>query len=299
MNFSLKQALKVFLIFACAIGVASASIIITNKNNDNAKSKNDSLWNVVDGSNNSDDNDTSADSKVGDIVSKTESQVGKYADIDGDGTVDGIIFADLMIGGSGKYGIYNYSYNIPKISSSKDYYVSQKDYTNDLGGTADVLTPTGEGNNRFYILALQDFDSKNHTWYQALSSSDNYFGGIVTKSFGDGRENTNIMIKKWNKEEFGKQNDYLPFTDIFGEIQTQAQSGWFIPSSDEWAAAADNLNINSSNYLTKGFKENSSYGTSSLEDYPNDVTIWYIQFNGNQKISSGWGTFKYRLATTF
>lgn len=69
------------------------------------------------------------------LVSTTESQVGKYADIDSDGTVDGIIFADLAVGGSGTWNdetskdtIKNGSYSIPVIpaASLKKYYVSQK-----------------------------------------------------------------------------------------------------------------------------------------------------------------------------
>ena len=69
--------------------------MITNKNTDNAKNKNDSLWNVVDRSSDSDDDDSNSPTSGPNgepLVSKTESQVGKYADIDGDGTVDGIIF---------------------------------------------------------------------------------------------------------------------------------------------------------------------------------------------------------------
>ena len=59
------------------------------------------------------------------LVSKTESQVGKYADIDGDGTVDGIIFADLLFGESGKWENENRGkYSIPTITTSKEYYVS-------------------------------------------------------------------------------------------------------------------------------------------------------------------------------
>lgn len=68
-----------------------------------------------------------------DLVSKTESQVGKYADIDGDGTVDGIIFADLLFGGSGKWENENRGkYSIPTITTPKEYYVSQNSYTNNL-----------------------------------------------------------------------------------------------------------------------------------------------------------------------
>ena len=37
------------------------------------------------------------------VIEKTKSYVGYYADIDGDGTVDGIIYADLAVGGSGQW----------------------------------------------------------------------------------------------------------------------------------------------------------------------------------------------------
>ena len=36
-------------------------------------------------------------------ISKTDSYVGYYADIEGDGIVDGVIYADLAIGGSGEW----------------------------------------------------------------------------------------------------------------------------------------------------------------------------------------------------
>ena len=37
-------------------------------------------------------------------ISYTESQVGKYIDINGDGIPEGAIFADLAVGGSGQWG---------------------------------------------------------------------------------------------------------------------------------------------------------------------------------------------------
>lgn len=36
-------------------------------------------------------------------ISQTDSYVGYYADIEGDGTVDGVIYADLAVGGSGNW----------------------------------------------------------------------------------------------------------------------------------------------------------------------------------------------------
>ena len=91
-------------------------------------------------------------------VSTSESYVGYYADVDGDGTVDGIIFADLLHGKTGQWGDGNGTYTIPTIESTKvkSYKISQKDYTNQLGGTAKILTQAGEGENRFYVLALSD-----------------------------------------------------------------------------------------------------------------------------------------------
>ena len=119
-----------------------------------------------------------------DLVSKTESQVGKYADIDGDGTVDGIIFADLLFGGSGKWENENRGkYSIPTITTSKRILCKSKILTqNNLGGTAEVLSPTGKGNNRFYIMSLSDIDSNTHTWYAGA-----YDGGI---------EDYNIITKQ-------------------------------------------------------------------------------------------------------
>ena len=265
MNFSLKQALKVFLIFTCAIGVASASIIITNKNNNNAKSKNDSLWNVVDGNNSSDGNNSNTDGKT--LVSKTESQVNKYIDIDGDGTVDGIIFADLLIGGSGTWnednnpgGSVYAKYNITKISSSKDYYVSQKNYTNKLGGTADVLTPTGEGADRFYVMALEDY-GEIAPWYTdaSVNFSMSDYKTATSQNFGTGKPNTLTMIEKWNNEEYGEQNagekyNHLYTKDLWGQIQNKVNDGWFVPSIGELSAFGDALNITADNAASKGLQ---------------------------------------------
>ena len=59
---------------------------------------------------NSEDNSStgnnSSNNTIGTIISKTDAYVGYYADVDGNGTVDGIIYADLAIGntGDGEWG---------------------------------------------------------------------------------------------------------------------------------------------------------------------------------------------------
>lgn len=87
-----------------------------------------------------------------------DSGVGYYADTDGDGTPDGIIFVDLKNGASGSWGDSNGSYNISAVSGTKSYKVSQQNY-NEKFGTKDVLVANGSGNNRFYVMALSDYNN--------------------------------------------------------------------------------------------------------------------------------------------
>ncbi len=57
-------------------------------------------------------------------ISKTTSYIGYNADVDGDGASDGVIYADLAIGGSGGSGAG--AYTIPKVDNVKDYYIERK-----------------------------------------------------------------------------------------------------------------------------------------------------------------------------
>ena len=87
------------------------------------------------------------------------SGVGYYADVDGNGTVDGIIFEDFKIGGSGEWGNNGWgSYEIQKVSNTKNYYISQMNYNGPFG-TKSVLVPVGSGNARFYVMALSDYNN--------------------------------------------------------------------------------------------------------------------------------------------
>ena len=87
------------------------------------------------------------------------SGVGYYADVDGNGTVDGIIFADRKKGASGTWGSTNSgSYTISTVSSTKSYYISQTSYNGPFGAKP-VLAPTGSGNARFHVMALSDYNN--------------------------------------------------------------------------------------------------------------------------------------------
>ena len=84
------------------------------------------------------------------------SGVGYYADTDGDGTPDGIIFADFKNGGSGSWGGTNYT--ISTVTGLKEYYVSKTNYNGPFG-IKDVLSARGSGNARFNVMALSDYNN--------------------------------------------------------------------------------------------------------------------------------------------
>ena len=96
-----------------------------------------------------------------------DSGVGYYADTDGDGTPDGIIFEDFKVGGSGKWG--KTEYTIPTATGLKEYYVSKTNYNGQFG-TKDVLSARGSGNARFNVMALSDYNnSATYTFTNAKS----------------------------------------------------------------------------------------------------------------------------------
>ena len=86
------------------------------------------------------------------------SGVGCYADINGDGVVDGIIFEDFLIGGSGQWGSNSEAtYTVNTTSGVKQYIISQEKYNGPFG-EKNVLTAKGSGSARFYVMALNDID---------------------------------------------------------------------------------------------------------------------------------------------
>ena len=169
------------------------------------------------------------------VISKTESYVGCYADIDSDGNPDGIIYADLAIGntGTGQWGDDedgSTNYTIPIEENLKDYYISNSDY-------GPLLSPTETGNDRFYIMALSDIDENSYYWYKNAYGNMNEEDILTSGDFGSGKTNTETMIEKWNNTEYGKQDS----NDVWGIIQSQVAEGWFVPSKEEWAAFAGEL----------------------------------------------------------
>ena len=99
---------------------------------------------------------------------------GCYADVDDNGTVDGVIFVDLAKVASGQWGNSNGTYSYSAVTSGlRSYKISTKtsSYSGKFG-TKPVIARNGtSGKDRFYVMALSDFDSSTHTWYDACSKT--------------------------------------------------------------------------------------------------------------------------------
>ena len=242
--------------------------------------------------------------KLGPSISNIESYVGKYADVDGDGIVDGVIYADLAVGGSGTWNDSNGVYTIPKVTTElKEYCVSKKSYTNAINGEQEVIrAKITSGTPRFYVMALADIDGKQngtqYDWYNAAYTNKmNDYSSTTSVDFGKGASNTKTMITKWNAKAYGVQSACSSHKDLWGPIQEQVNKGWYVPSRAEWSAFATNLGINTSNYASKGLSL--WYWMSSQY---NTYRAWIAHFDYGRVSSDNVGSrsINYvRLGTTF
>ena len=238
-------------------------------------------------------------------IPDTETQVANYADVDGNGTVDGVIYADLAIGGSGTaWGdTSGGEYTIPTSSGFKKYQVTQGSYSGSFG-TGKVIAsvdPSGSGNERFYVMALSNVDSSNHYWYQNAYGNMNDYASTTSEDFGAGEQNTINMIAKWNSSAYGTQTTTGSYPDMWGLSAVNSRiwngsSGWYVPSRGEWAAFVDQLDITTSNYSNYGL----SYGYW-LSSQGNTRTAWRMYFNagGFDNYCSVTDRYYVRLGTTF
>lgn len=221
-------------------------------------------------------------------IPTTESYVGYYADLDPtDGKIDGIIYADLAVKKSGRWNNDNWSdYSYSAETDLKSYYISGEGVEGGFGDVvANVISPISgtTGNDRFYIMALEDFaqDSQKYFyWYYNAYGKLKREVDTSYNDFGQGKKNTIDMINDWNNNTatYGAQTTAesgKSYIDMWGAIQdgqynlvqNETDSGkWFIPSKAEWAAFGDflytNLGVTTSNYGNYGL---SNYYWSSSQ----------------------------------
>ena len=137
------------------------------------------------------------------------SGVGYYADVDGNGTVDGVIFEDFKVGGSGSWGNRNGTYTIPTVSGTKEYYISKTNYSGPFG-TKDVLSAKGSGNNRFYVMALSDVGNDTYLWSEGKELESN--GWIMPERNEWAAFLGNLKISESNYKSCGLKGEYWSST---------------------------------------------------------------------------------------
>ena len=244
----------------------------------------------------------------GEEIGTEESYVGYYADVDGDGEVDGVIYVDLAdtenTRGQWNWNDWsNYGYT-PVTEGLKKYRVSEETYSG-FGGQWEkpIITEIkGSGEkDRFYVMALEDFKGNDgqerYCWYDAAYGKLDDAVETDENDFGKGKEKTATMIEIWNKGEnggYGAQDANVTYRDMWGIIQEEDKNGkkwdlekyWFVPSKAEWAAfgnfACTDMGVTTGNYGNFGLSE--FYLTSSQRetDYSYDANLdfGYIHYYG-------------------
>ena len=208
-------------------------------------------------------------------ASESESYVGYYADLDGDpdNGVDGIIYADLAIGGTGLWGNFkwgNYEYTAEK-GGLKKYTIGNEVEADEFGSLKKPVisaVKNSNGKDRFYVMALEDIDNSTHYWYHNAYEklpngklTEETDGRVVDgeeNDFGTGKENTKYWLGKYNTIEEATEDS----NDMWNIIQSDESKSkyplekWFVPSKSEWSAFGDMM-----------FKsiENGGIGTNSTE----------------------------------
>ena len=162
------------------------------------------------------------------------------------------------------------------------YKVTQESYSGSFG-TGKVIAPisVSSGNERFYVMALENVASGTYTFWSGSTSV------VTSTDFGTGESNTAAMKAKGSTGMWG-----------ISAVQSgtwNGSGGWYVPSRDEWAAFAGQLSITSGNYSSVGLSSN--YWSSSQY---NTRSAWYASFDtGDFYRNSVDFSFYVRLGTTF
>ena len=238
------------------------------------------------------------DSNKDGVVDTKDDLRGFYIDLNNDGnldtTNDGVIYGDLLTGGEGLYfchtleGIDTISeeqraqftqqmndyckYKIQTKSTLSTYEIIKdsngkiKKFDGPFGSRGMLQRKTAVTNgDRFYVLALADFDSNKHCWYNKATNMTDY-ATYTSTLFGSGKENTSNMITAWNKKKYGEQNGNGSYPDVWGVIQDKAKAGWFVPSRDEWNAFGAFFKVGGE-YSKKGIFDGKEHAFTDYYDY--------------------------------
>ena len=244
------------------------------------------------------------------LITTKDDYRGYYADVDGDGEPDGIIYADLAKGRSGQLPYIEQSYSYSTQTNLNEYVISTEKYTEGIFGERQIISlkKGSNGNSRFYVMALDDFKTTDYTAFYWYYNAYDHMEPILTSTeFGTGKENTRKMIEKWNAAGTSEGYPDSPQNnqDIWKYIQTNYQKGWYIPSIGEWMAFVDYMSGKEEDRVNfgDGGNYNTIYGLSSLYWSSSQVdieSVWRIDFYDIIPIEYAVNDEGYiRLGTTF
>ena len=245
----------------------------------------------------------------------------KYADLDGDGTADGIIVADISkdstdtttYKGKNPWGNRNGSFSYTEKETSREYSENTYEYTNADGYKVDgtlIKCKNNTGTPRYYVLSLADYDANGHYWYKnayGKMSDSTSTSKFTSEDFGKGKENTEKMIERMKNHSDKSKYEYdysEPTTgtnaDIWNIIEDKVKEGWFVPSKAEWAAFASYLNTSKTSAKTNYYVNyglNNWYWSSSQRG---SNYAWCVYFySGCMNCYGVRTTGSLRLCTTF
>ena len=199
------------------------------------------------------------------------------------------------------------------IAEFKTYAITSKTYTTSYFGTKNIIEVIDDNEeDRFMALALSNFNTSGnfYKWYSAAYGKMSDFsstggndgkGSPTARGFLKGKTNTETMITKWNNKSYGDQ-DTGSYKDVWGQIQSQAENGWFIPSFEEWSAFGWAM---SQGKLKSGVTSWSSMGLSNIylsSSQASNSYAWRTSFsNGYMNVATAqWeDSGCVRLAITF
>ena len=244
----------------------------------------------------------------------------KYADLDGDGTADGIIVADISKNSTDKdtykggnpWGDVWGSFSYTKVTSELREYSENTSYKytnadgNQVEGTL-IKCTNNTGTPRYYILSLADYDANEHYWYNNANGKMSDYSTFTSANFGKGKENTEKMIERMKNHSDSKYNgvDYGEastgaYADVWNIIEDKAKEGWFVPSKVEWAAFASYLKTSKTstdaNYYVNYGLSNCYWSSSQYYEY---YAFCVSFFGGFLSYDTVRNTLSLRLCATF
>ena len=221
-----------------------------------------------------------------------------YADINGDGKIDGIIYTDLRFhsGESSEWGTFIGAFTIPNTVTTtnvKDYVVSNKEVVDTRWDTTarKVISLASEQKGtateeRFYVMGLENLTRNGYStlyWYIRASNRMSTYASDTNVAFGKGRENTKKIVDIWTAGTSGAYGAGQNAKDLWGlfpldeakwpKVLDTDEYRWFIASRGEWAAFARHLGITVTNYGSKNLSAN--YWASSQSSAKNAWNTYF------------------------